>query len=67
MKRLLAILLAMTFLSLTASAAKKTTYSKPHVVTKGKSFKKGRAKKGGFAKSRGGKHKGAKPAKRARR
>jgi len=66
MKRLLALLLAMTFLSLTASAAKKTTYSKPHVVTKGNSFKKGRrSKKGGFA-SRG-KHKGAKPVRRAHR
>jgi hypothetical protein len=70
MKRALAVLLAITFLSLTAAAAKKPL-PRPHVVSKRvskrASSKRGRSKKGGFAKGHTVKRKGAKPTKRARR
>ncbi len=80
MKRVLAVLVAMSFLSVAANAAPaKKPYSPSHVVSKKASkkvakryssrfsSKRGRSKKGGFAKSRTVKHKGAKPVKRARR
>jgi len=65
MKRVLALLLAMCFVSFTASAAKKPYI--PSRVAKRPSVKKGRSKKGGFAKGHSIKRKGAKPAKHARR
>jgi hypothetical protein len=80
MKRVLAVLVAMSFLSAVASAAPaKKPYSTSHVVSKKASkkgfkrsssrisSKRGRSKKGGFAKTRTVKAKGAKPVKRARR
>jgi hypothetical protein len=71
MKRALAVLLAMTFLSLTATAAKKPSYvvSKRPAKRPGKkgSAKWGRSKKGGFAKAHNVKRKSPKPTKHAHR
>jgi hypothetical protein len=74
MKRALAVLVAMSFLSVAASAtpAKKPTYrlaSKKSGKRSSKraSSKRGRSKKGGFAKTRTTKGKGPKPVKRAHR
>jgi hypothetical protein len=66
MKRVLAVLLAITFLSLTASAAKKPYYHSKS-VSKRASSKKGRSKKNSFGKSHNLKRKSAKPSKRAHR
>ena len=74
MKRALAVLVAMSFLSVAASATapKKQTsrvVSKRSTKRSSKrvSSKRGRSKKGGFAKTRTTKGKGAKPVKRAHR